>query len=291
MNLEYGQPVDEIERRTKNHGGGTLLDLILIGARFPETQMRVRQELRSGGIGDEGGKLRQVTRVHFELTHVHVAGLKSQLHRVGRADHPIEIDRGAIVVHSRPRSHARRYRGREIAVGTISGGNARGGPIIQLERSNGGFLRKILRAAGDGHCILVVVQGIVCDDIDDTVNGIEAKKRAAGPLHDFDLADGCELDRQRAPRREAVVVSVDLPAIDQNQQALRIGLVVAPHADVRIVGAPLQQIDVDNVAQHSGNVARSGAANVLRGNDLHIGRHFAGALWRTRRAGGNRLCE
>jgi hypothetical protein len=113
----------------------------------------------------------------------------------------------------------------------------------------------------------------------------------AGPLDDLDLADGAELDRQRAPGREAVVIGVHLAAVDQHQHALRIRLIVAAHADLSLIVSPLLEIHPGGALQHARQIIGAGAADIVSGDDLHVGRHIRHPLRRPGGAGGDRFLE
>ncbi len=263
---------------------------IAIGRGFDHAHLRIRGQVQLVRAGDVVGRIVAVGRDHVGDLRIRQRRLEAQLRLVGERRDGVEIaadpagtvaigmgrQGGGVVPFVLLRS-AQRQAGRNHGVET-EGLDQRAFTLVTAADADAGRIDR-------------VVLWIIGDDVDHARHGVEAEQRRVRALHDFDLADFRQLHGNGRPGGVAVVVEIDLAAVDQHQQARRHGLVVTADADVGAFAGPVQHVQARHAAQQGRQVVGAGTLDVVGGNDRHVDRHFGRALRRSGGRGGDGFAE
>ncbi len=184
--------------------------------------------------------------------------------------------------------------GRRIVPLVLLGGaqrQARRNHRVQAEGLDQRAFLLVTAADADAGRVDRVVLRIIGDDVDHARHGVETEQGRVRALDDFDLADFRQLHRQGRPGGIAIVVEIDLAAVDQHQQARRHRLVIAADADVGAFAGPAQHVQARDTAQQGRQVVGARTLDIVGGNDRHVDRDFGRALRRSGGRGGDRFAE
>ncbi len=114
---------------------------------------------------------------------------------------------------------------------------------------------------------LLGVQWVEGNDVDHTRGGVEPEQRAVGTSHDLDLLNVFELDANPGPVGYAIMIEINLLAVDQYKQAGIIGLYSAADAHVRLAGCPARDVDPGIHSNKADQVADRRASNIVAGDN------------------------
>ncbi len=283
-----GDGVVELRRREDQEF--LVAQRVTIGSRLDQTDMGIGGQVEFGRRRQVLGGDRIVGRDHVRDLAVRQRAFETQLGFVSQRSDGIEVDRGARRLGAILQS---RQMGRVVPlIGLRSAGrDSRRQLRQQMQGLDDRSFRTVARRSRDRAARDVIVLRIIGDDVDDTRHGVEAEQSRVRALHHFDLADFRQLNRQGRPGCVAVVVEIDLAAVDQDQQARRHRLIIAANTDVGAVAGPVEDVEARDASKQGRQVVGARTLDVVGRDDGHVDRHFSRALRRTGGRGGDGFTE
>ena len=100
------------------------------------------------------------------------------------------------------------------------------------------------------------------DDVDHSVEGVEAVDDRGGPFQHLDAFNLREGDRKRFPEHQALSVDVDGATVHHHEEFVGEQLVVASCADIKIGACDLHHIQPGHAAENGRDVGGAGLADI-----------------------------
>ena len=249
-------------------------------------------------VGDVAGPAREAADGHLQLLGVGDVDLGRDIDPRRQRGPAVGVEAAVVgVAGRRPVVGGEGARSRSQTVdgilpaAVLAGRQSEAGAVAEMGGGHGRELLVVLGASAGGGHVDGVEDGIEGDDVDHAGNGVEAEEGGVRPLDHLDLADFLQLHRQRRPGGVAVVIDVDLAAVEQHQHPRAVGGVVAADGHVGVGGAVAPHIDPGHRTQNVGNIVGPGLADLVGGDDLHVDGSVGHPLGRAGGRGGDRFAE